>query len=143
MDPVHFLPEGKHCYDVVDEDLEAAEEEPFPESLEIIKTLDDCQLGELLLKAAELGKVEFVNELLNKNKDLIQTRDSDGYTALHRASYNGEVEVMEILISNGADVLARTEDGWQPLHSACRWSEQVRSFAYVSSPHCRVWQRCT
>ena len=28
----------------------------------------------------------------------------------------------QLLLSKGADVLVRTEDGWQPLHSACRWN---------------------
>ena len=29
---------------------------------------------------------------------------------------------IQLLLSNGADVLARTADGWQPLHSASRWN---------------------
>ncbi|XP_069692292.1 ankyrin repeat domain-containing protein 49-like isoform X3 [Periplaneta americana] len=36
------------------------------------------------------------------------------------AAENGELSVF--LLSQGADIAARTEDGWQPLHSACKWN---------------------
>lgn len=55
--------------------------------------------------------------------DLIHTKDTDQYTALHRASYNGHLEVVEYLLQAGAKVDARTIDGWQPLHCACRWNK--------------------
>ena len=54
---------------------------------------------------------------------LLSYKDEDGYTALHRASYNGHIDVAEYLISSGGDIHARTEDGWQPLHCACRWNK--------------------
>lgn len=50
-------------------------------------------------------------------------KDEDGYTALHRASYNGHLNVAEYLISAGGNIHARTEEGWQPLHCACRWNK--------------------
>lgn len=55
--------------------------------------------------------------------DLLQFTDEDGYTALHRGSYNGHLNVVEYLIGVGANVHARTGDGWQPLHCACRWNK--------------------
>lgn len=55
--------------------------------------------------------------------DIINTVDEDQYTALHRAAYNGRLEVAEFLLSAGAKVDARTIDGWQPLHCTCRWNK--------------------
>lgn len=30
--------------------------------------------------------------------------------------------MFQILLDSGADHSARTEDNWQPLHSACKWN---------------------
>ena len=43
--------------------------------------------------------------------------DEDLYTPLHRAAYNGHVNVMKVLLKHGADPNAPTLDGWTPLHS--------------------------
>ena len=54
---------------------------------------------------------------------VVRHADEDGYTALHRASYGGHADVVAfLLLSAGADVGARTADGWTPLHSAARWN---------------------
>lgn len=42
----------------------------------------------------------------------------DGATALHEAVYNSTVEIMWLLLNNGADVRARDQDGREPLHWA-------------------------
>ncbi|XP_064611888.1 ankyrin repeat domain-containing protein 49-like [Liolophura sinensis] len=75
-----------------------------------------------ILWAAENNMLETVEEMLNESADLIESRDSDMYTALHRASYNDHLDMVKLLISRGADIEAQTSDGWRPLHSACRWS---------------------
>ena len=41
----------------------------------------------------------------------------------HRAAYNGHLEVAEYLLMAGARMDARTIDGWQPIHCACRWNK--------------------
>lgn len=46
----------------------------------------------------------------------------DGYTALHRAAYNNNIESVKFLLLSGADFEACTEDGWTPLHSAAHWA---------------------
>ncbi|XP_070561482.1 ankyrin repeat domain-containing protein 49-like [Ptychodera flava] len=78
--------------------------------------------GEQFLWAAENNHLDIITELLEKNQSLINVQDDDGYTPLHRASYNGHLQAIELLLKNGADVKARTQDGWQPLHSACKWN---------------------
>ena len=88
-----------------------------------VSGLSRRELEEAILSAAEHGATEVVQELhTHCGHDIINTTDSDQYTPLHRASYNGHTDTVEYLISNGARVDARTVDGWQPLHSACRWN---------------------
>ena len=128
MDPIHFLPESKRSYDIVEKELSKEQRDDALEkisiqSLELSSESAVAQLGNYFLKAAELGEMEFVEKLLQKKDDVIAYRDTDGYTGLHRASYNGHIHIMKFLISIGADVVARTEDWWQPLHCACKWSK--------------------
>ena len=54
--------------------------------------------------------------------EILTVTDSDQYTPLHRASYNGHSAVVEFLLLKGANVEAKTIDSWQPLHCACRWN---------------------
>lgn len=56
------------------------------------------------------------------NPDLINAKDNDKYTPLHRACYSNHVEIVKYLLQKGADVAAKTEMQWQPLHSCCQWN---------------------
>jgi len=49
-----------------------------------------------MLWAAETGNIDIVVEMLNKDAGLISATDADGYTALHRASYEGHCQVVEV-----------------------------------------------
>lgn len=44
--------------------------------------------------------------------------DDTGDTPLHLNTYNGNMNILKMLISNGADVNAKTEDGSTPVHYA-------------------------
>ena len=81
-------------------------------------------LKQVFLQAAQTGVLEAV-QLIHAHcgADIIHTTDNDGYTALHRASYNGHAAVVEYLLTHGASVDSRTVDGLTPLHSACRWNK--------------------
>ena len=43
---------------------------------------------------------------------------ADGQTALHRCCRSGNLELVKILVSYGADVRLATRDGWTALHIA-------------------------
>ncbi len=76
------------------------------------------------MKAAETGALDAIEELYDfYGPDILTIIDPDQYTPLHRASYNGHILVVEFLLSKGANVDARTVDGWQPIHCACRWNK--------------------
>lgn len=62
-----------------------------------------------------------MERLAASDASLINCRDDDGYTPLHRASYSGHALVVSFLLDSGADLHARTVDGWTPLHSASHW----------------------
>ena len=91
---------------------------------------EECELdpstmkdvNERFLYAAEKNHLDIVRALLDEIPSLIHTTDSDGYTALHRASYNDHADMATELILRGANAQARTKDGWEPLHSASRWN---------------------
>ena len=89
------------------------------------KGLEDSASAKLLfLKAAEKGKTEICTRLhAVHGSKLLEYKDEDGYTAMHRAAYNGHIEVTEKLIQLGAKVTAETNDKWQPLHCACKWDK--------------------
>ena len=51
-----------------------------------------------ILWAAETGNLDVVVEMLDKDASLIAAADADGYTPLHRASYEGHCQVVEVRI---------------------------------------------
>ncbi|XP_026463363.1 ankyrin repeat domain-containing protein 49-like [Ctenocephalides felis] len=81
-----------------------------------------------ILWAAESGELEVVEDLLKKHPHLINTRDKDNYTPLHRQDYFIKQRTVIILMwlmhttTAGADPNAETEMKWTPLHSACKWN---------------------
>ena len=81
------------------------------------------QPGLRFLWASQHNEIEKVEKLLNIDSSLLKFRDSDGYTALHRASYSNHPKMVQYLLKAGADITAGTdEEQWQPIHSACRWN---------------------
>jgi ankyrin repeat protein len=46
-----------------------------------------------------------------------------GWTALHRAAIEGDVEALGKMIGMGGDVNAATQNGWTPLHEAASWGK--------------------
>lgn len=84
----------------------------------------ETDVGDSLIRAAQVGDLQVVDTILRSiDSEILNFKDQDGYTPLHRATYNGHIEVMKRLMSAGADVISETNDGWHPLHCACRWNQ--------------------
>lgn len=49
-----------------------------------------------ILWAAENGDLDLVKKLLSQDPELVNVKDSDGYTPLHRACYNDHSDVTEV-----------------------------------------------
>lgn len=75
-----------------------------------------------LLWAASENKFDLVKTILAKYPEYINAVDADGYSPLHKACYNDNVEMVKFLLKLGADPNLKTEYGWTPLHSACKWN---------------------
>jgi len=70
--------------------------------------------GELLNRAAEIGRKDAIKVLIERGAD-VDARDSDGDTALMKAAVTGRDEIVVLLLANGADINARDPYGWTPL----------------------------
>ena len=67
---------------------------------------------------------------------LVGLSDPDGYTALHRAAYEGHVATVQWLVRHGARLELTTQNGWTPLHSAVRWNHVgVTRFLLAAGAH--------
>ena len=67
----------------------------------------------------ENGLTTSVKRLLSiRNINVNVKDDMFGSTPLHLAAYNGHIEISRLLLQNGADVNAKSDDGSTPLHWA-------------------------
>jgi ankyrin repeat protein len=75
-----------------------------------------------VFEAAAFGRTERLKEILAANRDAVQARAVDDFTALHLAAFFGHAEAVETLIAACADVAAEATNAFvarvQPLHSA-------------------------
>ncbi|MGA2902864.1 MAG: ankyrin repeat domain-containing protein [Candidatus Korobacteraceae bacterium] len=68
--------------------------------------------------AAANGKLEKVKKLLERDPELVSSKDNEGATPLHYAAAFGRKDVAELLLASKADVNARDNGGRTPLHYA-------------------------
>ena len=71
---------------------------------------------------AKVREHKQVIELLLKSKATINAKGKDGCTPLHEAALLGRVDLVETLLSNGADPNLTNAIGQTPLHSVCSFS---------------------
>lgn len=57
---------------------------------------------------ASKGDLEQLQRILDKNADLVNVRDKNGWTPLHEAVRTGDERLVELLLDRGAEVNART-----------------------------------
>lgn len=76
-----------------------------------------------IFESARAGLTENVKYLLSLGKASAKDITIFGTTLLHSASNSGSMELVRLLIQEGADVNAQDEDGESPLHVAMARSE--------------------
>jgi hypothetical protein len=82
---------------------------------------------------AEKGLTTSVKRLLSiRNINVNVKDDGDGMTPLHWAARNGHVEIVRLLLQNGAEVNAKSNRGWTPLH----WTTVI--FGHIDILHLLV-----
>ena len=69
-------------------------------------------------EAAATGNIERLKQQLNAGTDVNQKNSYDGSTALNHAAWHGHMEIVQLLLENGANTNAKRNDGWAPLHDA-------------------------
>ncbi|VDI66942.1 Hypothetical predicted protein [Mytilus galloprovincialis] len=72
--------------------------------------------NEKLLKAAEEGDLEKVKKLVRHGADINYKDTFGSFTALHCAANNGNIEIINYLADNEADMNCRNNRGRTPLH---------------------------
>lgn len=70
---------------------------------------------EHLCHAVRQGDIESVTLLLHKRRTNVNTLDKRGYSPIHWAALEGNIEIMALLLENGADLNLRTEENSPPL----------------------------
>lgn len=75
---------------------------------------------EALGAAAAAGETPALHALLRANADVVNHHRSDGWTALHLASYYGHLACVQLLLERGAHTEVRSDNATRnmPLHAA-------------------------
>ena len=81
-------------------------------------TKPSSEIARQFIYAVFLANVGRVNAMLRDNPKLVQERYARGDTALHHATRNGDLEIVEQLVGAGADVNGTTDNGHFPLYCA-------------------------
>ena len=92
--------------------------------------LTQAQLNAGLITAADGGDLAGVCEHLRRGAEvdgLGSSRRWSGWSALMVAAGKGRLEVMRLLLANGAQLDGRGVDGWTALHRAAGWGGQVEA----------------
>jgi ankyrin repeat protein len=86
-----------------------------------------AEASSALAKAAAAGQTRVVRELLNRPEVDMNFRvpELEGQTALHRASLNGHLEIVELLLKHGALLEVTDDKGITPLLGAAGAGELI------------------
>lgn len=81
------------------------------------RLFDALRLGDNLCAAARKGEVRTIQKVLESG-GVINGRDQNGWTSLHRAAFKGRMDAVRFLVEKGIDLDAKDEDGYTALHCA-------------------------
>eukprot|EP00026_Physarum_polycephalum_P008334 Phypoly_transcript_08416.p1 GENE.Phypoly_transcript_08416~~Phypoly_transcript_08416.p1 ORF type:complete len:424 (+),score=82.50 Phypoly_transcript_08416:245-1516(+) len=91
---------------------------------------------EKFLEAAQKGDVAKVTEILKQkegNKNFINEVDANKRTALHFAVHGDKLEVMKVLLANGADINAQDWEGYTPLMYGLKTEKENASLFLIEN----------
>lgn len=74
--------------------------------------------------STERHMINDIQRLINKGIDVNSITYSNGITPVHVAAANGYLSALKFLIKHGADINARDNDQWQPLHGVACWGNE-------------------
>jgi hypothetical protein len=74
--------------------------------------------------ASQAGDLAKVKALLSTNRDLVSSKDTNGWMPLHYAAMYGHKEVVELLLANKAEINAKDKNGETALHFAAMLGRQ-------------------
>ena len=75
-------------------------------------------LSQDIHELSKTGELKKIKALIEKEQELINKKDDQEWSPLHHASFRGHNEVVEFLISSGAEINALDNYGCTPLHRA-------------------------
>ena len=81
-------------------------------------TKPSSEVARQFIYAVFLANVQRVNTMLRDNPKLVHEQYARGDTALHHATRNGDLEIVEQLVDHGANVNAIADQGHFPLYCA-------------------------
>lgn len=98
--------------------------DPVLDNNSIASDISSCQLSispvQRFLNVAANGKLQDFQKLYNESPERIEITDDNGNTALHLASANGHLCVVDFILQHGGDINAQNNSGDTPLHEAVR-----------------------
>ncbi|MEM6553628.1 MAG: ankyrin repeat domain-containing protein [Planctomycetota bacterium] len=74
--------------------------------------------GDEFLDLVEEGNLESVRAAVDSDPGLIESRSTEGDSALHVACWQKHIDIAAFLVNQGADINARGHQGQTPLHYA-------------------------
>lgn len=96
---------------------------------EIGKSRLNFQTGAIFLSACQTSDYDETERILSSDdKKIINYANSDGLTALHQASIDGNIKMIKYLLEKGADINVTDNEGWNCLHASasCGYVEIAR-----------------
>ena len=91
--------------------------------------------------ASIYGLEYIVSHLVASQRQSVGCKTSWGETALHRAAACGNVKILELLLSNGADVTAKDRTGNTSLHHASFFWSGIGAPFILPSMQSEVWEQ--